>query len=86
MGVADVCDLLGLTNPTEAIRTLDDDEKSTLRISEGGPERNIINEAGLYALIMRSTKSEAKKFKRWITHEVCRQSAKRGVMTLPSPL
>jgi hypothetical protein len=35
-----------LTNPTEAIRALDDDEKSTLRISEGGPEVNIINEAG----------------------------------------
>jgi prophage antirepressor-like protein len=76
--VADVCDLLGLTNPTEAIRALDEDEKRTLRISEGGPERNIINEAGLYALIMRSTKPEAKKFKRWVTHEVLPAIRKTG--------
>jgi prophage antirepressor-like protein len=76
--VADVCDLLGLTNPTEAIRALDDDEKSTLRISEGGPERNIINEAGLYAMIMRSIKPEAKKFKRWVTHEVLPAIRKTG--------
>ena len=63
---ADICAILGLSNPTEVVRALDDDEKSTLRISEGGPERNIINEAGLYSLIIRSNKHEAKKFKRWI--------------------
>ena len=67
---SDVCTVLELTNPTEAIRGLDDDEKSTLRISEGGPERNIINEPGLYSLIIRSSKPQARKFKRWITHEV----------------
>lgn len=67
---SDVCAVLELTNPTEAIRGLDDDEKSTLRISEGGPERNIINEPGLYSLIIRSNKPQARKFKRWITHEV----------------
>lgn len=68
---SDICMVLGLTNTTEALRALDDDEKSTLRISEGGgPERNIINEAGLYSLIFRSNKPNAKKFKRWITHDV----------------
>ena len=67
---SDICAVLELTNPTEAIRGLDDDEKSTLRISEGGPERNIINEPGLYSLIIRSSKPQARKFKRWITHEV----------------
>ena len=40
----DVCDILNLSNTTEAIRALDDDEKSTLRISEGGPEVNIVKE------------------------------------------
>lgn len=49
---------------------LDDDERTTLRISEGGPEANIINESGLYSLVIRSNKPEAKAFKRWITHEV----------------
>ena len=75
---SDICGILELSNPSEAIRYLDDDEKSTLRISEGGPERNIINEAGLYSLMMRSNKSEAKKFKRWIVHEVLPSIRKTG--------
>jgi prophage antirepressor-like protein len=74
----DICEILGLSNPSEALRGLDDDEKSTLRISEGGPERNIINEPGLYSLIIRSNKPEAKKFKRWITHEVLPEIRKTG--------
>ena len=82
---ADICAILGLSNPTEAIRALDDDEKSTLRISEGGPERNIINEPGLYSLIIRSNKSEAKKFKRWITHEVLPSIRKTGRYEIDSP-
>ena len=78
----DVCETLTLTNPTEAVRALDEDEKSTLRISEGGPEVNIINEAGLYSLIIRSNKPEAKQFKRWITHEVIPQIRKTGSYSL----
>ena len=74
----DVCEILGLTNTTEALRGLDEDEKSTLRISEGGPERNIVSEPGLYSLIIRSNKPEAKKFKRWIIHEVLPAIRKTG--------
>ena len=77
----DVCDVLDLTNPTEAIRALDSDERNTLRISEGirgNPNVNIINEPGLYSLIIRSNKPEAKKFKRWITHEVLPTIRKTG--------
>lgn len=79
----DVCDILGLTNPSESTKALDDDEKSTLRISEGGPEANIINEAGLYSLVIRSNKPEAKQFKRWITHEVLPSIRKTGVYVAP---
>lgn len=55
----DVCDVLGLDNPSEAIRSLDEDETNTLRISEGIPGRgnpnmNIISESGLYALVFRT--------------------------------
>ena len=82
---SDVCAVLELSNPTEAIRNLDDDEKSTLRISEGGPERNIINEPGLYSLIIRSNKPEAKKFKRWITHEVLPSIRKTGQYDVGNP-
>ena len=80
----DVCDVLELTNPTEAIRALDDDEKSTLRISEGtspkggNPNVNIINEPGLYALVFRSNKPEAKAFARWVRHEVLPQVMHTG--------
>lgn len=76
---SDVCNILNLTNPTESLKALDDDEKDTLRISEGGPERNIISEAGLYTLILRSNKPEAKSFKRWITHEVLPSIRKNGM-------
>lgn len=78
----DVCDILELHNVTEALRPLDDDEKSNFRISEvaqnGGRAPIIISEPGLYKLIMRSRKPEAKEFQRWVTHEVLPQIRKTG--------
>lgn len=76
----DVCDVLELSNAREAIKALDDDEKSTVRISDGagGPERNAINESGMYALIMRSNKPEAKRFRKWVTSEVLPQLMRTG--------
>lgn len=78
----DVCDILELSNVTEALRSLDDDEKSNFRISEvaqnGGRAPLIISEPGLYKLIMRSRKPEAKEFQRWVTHEVLPQIRKTG--------
>lgn len=82
---ADVCEILELTNPTESIKALDDDEKCTLRISEGGPERNIISESGLYSLVIRSNKPEAKQFKRWITHDVIPSIRKTGSYSVSIP-
>ena len=78
--------MLGLDNPTEAIRPLDEDEKNTLRISEGNrgnPNVNLINEPGLYKLTFKSRKPEAKKFTRWVTHEVLPQLRKTGSYSLP---
>lgn len=75
----DVCSALGLSNPSESLKALDSDEKYTLRISEGGPEANIITEAGLYTLVLRSNKLEAKQFKRWVTHEVLPSIRKHGM-------
>lgn len=77
----DVCDVLELTNPTEALKALDDDEKNTLRISEGirgNPNANIINESGVYSLIFRSNKPEAKKFRKWVTSTVLPQIKRTG--------
>jgi anti-repressor protein len=79
---ADICRVLGLGNPTEALRPLDQDEKMGLRINEGGSLSNIVNEPGLYSLIIRSRKPEAKKFKRWITHEILPSIRKTGAYTV----
>lgn len=72
----DVCDCLDLSNNRGAIASLDDDEKgvSITDTLGGQQEMSIISEAGLYSLILRSRKPEAKAFKRWVTHEVSRQS------------
>lgn len=79
----DVCEVLGLTNPSEALKSLDSDEKSTLRNSEGRAGAgaqcfNIINESGLYALVIRSNKPNARKFRKWITSEVLPAIRKTG--------
>lgn len=73
----DVCDALGLSNVSMALQRLDDDERSKFNLGRQG-ETNIITEAGLYSLIMASKKSEAKAFKRWVTHEVLPAIRKDG--------
>lgn len=85
----DVCDVLGLTNPSEALKSLDNDEKTTLRNSEGRAGAgaqcfNIINESGLYALVIRSNKPNARKFRKWITSEVLPAIRKTGRYAVPS--
>ena len=77
---ADVCNILGLGNPRTSIALLDDDEKDVHSMdTPGGPqEMAIINEPGLYSLIFRSRKEEAKAFKRWVTHEVLPCIRKNG--------
>lgn len=74
----DVCECLEIGNPTQAVMRLDSDEKSTLSLNEGGPDRNIVNECGVYNLVLGSRKQEAKAFKRWIVHEVIPQIRKTG--------
>ena len=78
---ADVCKALELGNPSMTVERLDDDEKGISTIDTlGGKQRMaIINEPGLYSLVITSRKPEAKAFKRWITHEVIPAIRKRGV-------
>ncbi|UVX34614.1 MAG: antirepressor protein KilAC domain [Namikivirus tsukuho] len=78
----DVCDILGISNNRDAISQLDSDEKNTVGITDGipgNPNKTIISEPGLYKLIMRSRKPEAKPFQRWVTHEVLPSIRKRGI-------
>lgn len=75
----DVCDVLG-TRHTNISRDLDSDEKGVIQLmTPGGEQRFVtVNESGLYSLILRSRKPEAKLFKRWITHEVLPTIRKTG--------
>ena len=73
----DVCDILGHSNASMAVDRLDDDERAKSNLGRQG-ETNIINEAGLYTLVLGSRKPEAHEFKRWITHEVLPSIRKTG--------
>lgn len=74
----DICNALELTNPTVAVSRLDDDEKAKFNLGLSGGATNVVNEYGLYNLILASRKKEAKQFKRWITHEVIPAIRKDG--------
>ncbi|MBR1438599.1 MAG: Bro-N domain-containing protein, partial [Synergistaceae bacterium] len=77
----DVADILGFEDATHAIRGLDEDEKGLQKVEtlRGMQDMTIISEAGLYTLLMRSNKTEAKSFRRWVTHEVLPSIRKHGM-------
>lgn len=87
--LADVCQVLELTNPTVVASRLDEDEKQRLDFNPksdlglGHNGATIINESGLYKVILRSDKPEAKKFTRWVTHEVLPAIRKTGQYLIP---
>ncbi|MBR0096813.1 MAG: Bro-N domain-containing protein, partial [Synergistaceae bacterium] len=68
----DVCEILDIADAHTALRGLDSDEKDRQNLPTPGGEQDmsVINESGLYTLIMRSNKPEAKKFRKWVTSEV----------------
>lgn len=78
----DVAKTLEIKNTTDALKRLDDDERSRFNLGRQG-EANIISEAGLYSFIGASRKSEAKKFIRWVNHEVLPSIRKNGAYMTP---
>jgi prophage antirepressor-like protein len=76
----DVCVVLGLTNSRMVADRLDDDEKGVSQSDTLGGKQDvtIVNESGLYSVILRSDKPEAKAFRRWITQEVLPAIRKTG--------
>ena len=76
----DVCDILEISNSRDAVSKLDSDEKGVANTDTlgGAQQASIISEPGLYKLIMRSRKPEAKEFQRWVTHEVLPQIRRTG--------
>ncbi len=83
----DVCSILGLSNSSKAISALDDDEKGVTKgYTLGGKQSlSIINESGLYTLILRSNKPEAKTFRKWVTKEVLPSIRKKGYYASHQP-
>ena len=81
----DVCDILGLSNPTIAVSRLDKDERAKFNLGRQG-DSTIVNEPGLYTLILGSRKPEAKAFKRWITHDIIPSIRKYGAYMTPEKL
>lgn len=81
----DVCRALEIKNNRDALTRLDDDEKMTVALTDshsgqrgGAQSITVVNEPGLYSLVLGSRKPEAKVFKRWITHEVIPSIRKTG--------
>ncbi len=69
---SEVCAVLEISNPRDALSRLDDDEKGVGNTDNPGGQQevNVISESGLYALILTSRKPQAKAFRRWVTGEV----------------
>ncbi|WP_277973419.1 BRO-N domain-containing protein [Pantoea agglomerans] len=85
----DVCNVLGIQNPSKALKALDDDERSNFKLGRQG-EANIINESGLYTLILRCRDAVKPgtvphRFRKWITNEVLPTIRKTGRYE-PKPL
>ena len=82
---ADVCMALELGNSRQALTRLDSDEKGVISTDTLGEkqEMSIVNEAGLYSLVLGSRKPEAKAFKRWVTHDILPSIRKHGMYATP---
>lgn len=85
---ADVCRALKISNNRDAMSRLDDDEKGVALTDTLGGKQSavIVNEPGLYNLVLGSRKPEAKEFKRWVTHEVIPAIRKHGAYMTPDTI
>lgn len=84
--LADVCNVLELSNPSMVASRLENDDLSTAEVTDSigrQQQAKIINEFGLYETILLSRKPEAKQFKRWVTREVLPEIRKTGQYGLP---
>lgn len=77
----DVCDVLDHSNHKMAIKALDEDEVSSVYLTDAlgrKQDTKVVNESGLYSLIFQSRKPEAKSFRKWVTSEVLPAIRKNG--------
>ncbi|AYY16974.1 phage antirepressor protein [Acinetobacter baumannii] len=76
--LSDVCNVLEIGNPSDAARRLDNDEVTLDNIEGNHRPTNLVNESGLYSLVLTSRKPEAKQFKKWVTSDVLPSIRKNG--------
>ena len=74
----DVCEVLGIRNATDVAKRLDRDEVTRFNLGGLSGQANIVNETGLYQIVLRSDKPEAKEFQRWVTHDVLPSIRRHG--------
>lgn len=85
----DVCDVLGLAEPHRVAARLDEDDRTQMTVADPlgrMQDTTVVNESGLYNVILRSDKPEARQFKRWVTHEVLPAIRKHGAYLTPAKL
>lgn len=82
----DICGALDIANSRDALTRIDEDEKGVALTDTlgGAQEVAVVNEPGLYSLVLGSRKSEARVFKRWITHDVIPAIRKTGMYATPA--
>ena len=83
----DICDALGLANVTNALISVDGDDINLIKVIDSigrQQEMKALSESGLYTLVLRSDKPEAKTFKRWVTSEVLPSIRKHGMYATPA--
>lgn len=90
--LTDVCQVLGLKEPHRVAARLDEDERMTCLLNTGHDGRRgrtqrliVVSESGLYSVMLRSDKPEAKAFKRWVTREVLPAVRETGAYFTPVP-
>lgn len=74
----DICKALDIKNATDVVKRLEDDEVTRFNLGSKSGETNFVTESGLYAVILRSDKPNAKKFRKWVTSEVLPSIRKSG--------
>lgn len=80
----DVCNILGLSNPTKVSKRLDEDELANFKLGSRSGDTLFVNEPGLYHVLLTSRSEKAKPFRRWVTHDVLPSIRKHGFYSLIS--
>lgn len=78
----DICEAIGISNTSDAVQMVDEDDLTKGEVVDSvgrRKETNLVTESGMYTLVLRSNKPEAKVFRKWVTSEVLPSIRKHGM-------